>query len=143
MHESVQGKRAQNAEASASNEPATRDFPVMESVGVALEAGEVGAWSWDIKSNDVTWSGNFIRIHGLSDSDFDGKFSSIQRSIHPEDQPEVNSSIQDSLRTGKPYRAQSVSRRRKMIRRTAGSRRSLPSSRKMARRCVCSASAVT
>ncbi len=34
------------------------------------------------------------------------KFSSIQKSIHPEDQPEVTTSIQESLRTGKPYRAQ-------------------------------------
>ena len=104
MHDNVQGKRAEDGDVPA--KPANQAFPDMQSVGVALEAGQVGVWSWDIKSNDVTWSGDLPQIHGFSEGAFDGKFTSIQRSIHPEDQPEVSASIQESLRTGKPYRAQ-------------------------------------
>ena len=60
--------------------------------------GEIGVWSWDIKSNIVQWSGN-LEI-GLPAS---GTFASFQQGVHPEDQPEVIAAIQESLRSGKPY----------------------------------------
>jgi PAS domain S-box-containing protein len=70
---------------------------------VALEAGEVGVWCWDIKSNAVRWSANLERIHRLPPGTFDGSFAVFQSDIHPEDRPEVLSEIQESIRTGKPY----------------------------------------
>ncbi len=78
-------------------------FPDIESVRVALEAGEIGLWSWDIQSNAVTWSGKLEQIHGLTAGSFDGTFAGFQRDIHPEDQPEITAAIQETLRTGKPY----------------------------------------
>jgi PAS domain S-box-containing protein len=80
-------------------------FPDIESVRVALEAGEIGVWTWDIKSNAVTWSGKLEHIHGLAAGSFDGTFAAFQKDIHPEDQPDVTKAIQESLRTGKPYHA--------------------------------------
>lgn len=80
-------------------------FPDLDSTHIALEAGGVGVWSWDIQSNLVQWSPNLEHIHGLSAGGFQGKFSSFQKDIHPEDQPEVMAAIQESLRTGKPYHA--------------------------------------
>jgi two-component sensor histidine kinase len=79
-----------------------RVFPDVESVRVALEAGDIGIWTWDIKSNAVTWSGI---IPGLIADSFDGTFAAFQKDIHPEDQPEVLAAIQESLRTGKPFNA--------------------------------------
>jgi len=80
-----------------------RPFPDLEAVAVALEAGKVGVWSWDIKSNAVKWSGNMEEIHGVPGGSFEGTFSAFQRVIHPEDQPEVMAAVQESLRSGKPY----------------------------------------
>ena len=80
-------------------------FPDANSASIALEAGQIGVWSWDVKSNVVQWSANLERIHGLSAGGFQGTFSSFQKDIHPEDLPEVMAAIQESLRSGKPYHA--------------------------------------
>src|SRR5262245_16693529 len=109
MHDAVPGKHALDGDTNGMSETGmapTRPSPDMDTVGLALDAGQVGVWSWDITSNAVAWSGNFAQIHGFADGAFDGSFATIQQSIHPEDQPEVTASIQESLRTGKPYRAQ-------------------------------------
>src|ERR1041385_7557437 len=82
---------------------AARSFPDSDAVGVALDAGRVGVWSWDIKSNAVKWSGNMEEIHGLAAGSFDGTFSAFQKDIHPEDLPEVRAAVQESVRSGKPY----------------------------------------
>jgi PAS domain S-box-containing protein len=82
---------------------ADAEFPDLDATHIALEAGGVGVWSWDIKSNVVRWSPNLEHIHGLSPEGFGGKFSGFQKDIHPEDQPEVMAAIQESLRTGKRY----------------------------------------
>ena len=80
-----------------------RSFPDLGAIGTALEAGRVGLWSWDIKSNAVKWSDNMEQIHGLVPGTFDGTFSAFQKHIHPEDQPEVRAAVQESVRSGKPY----------------------------------------
>jgi len=106
MHEAVPDQREQGGSVSGPSDHATvaaRAFPDVESLTVALEAGQVGVWSWDIKSNVVSWSGNMDQIHGLPAGSFDGTFSAFQRDIHPEDQPEVLAAVQESVRSGKPY----------------------------------------
>lgn len=107
MHDAVQDQHEQSGSGAGSRDAtkvaAARSFPDMESVGVALAAGQVGVWSWDIKSNAVKWSGNMDQIHGLPAGSFDGTFSAFQKDIHPEDQPEVLAAVQESVRSGKPY----------------------------------------
>lgn len=78
-------------------------FPDADSMRGALAVGEIGVWVWDIPTNGVTWSGNMEQIHGLEPGTFDGTFAAFQKDIHPEDQPEVASALQESLRSGKPY----------------------------------------
>src|SRR5437764_5482548 len=80
-----------------------RSGPDVEDVGIALEAGKVGIWSWDIKSNAVKWSGNMENIHGVPTGSFDGTFSAFQGAIHPEDQPEIMAAVQESMRSGKSF----------------------------------------
>src|SRR5436305_119541 len=76
---------------------AVRPFPDLNAIGVALDAGKVGVWSWDIKSNAVKWSGNMEQIHALAPASFDGTFSAFQKDIHPEDLPEVRAAVQESV----------------------------------------------
>ena len=52
---------------------------------MALEAGRLGAWDWDIPAQQVTWSAVLERIHGLEEGTFGGDFEAYQRDIHPED----------------------------------------------------------
>ena len=106
MGDAVRDRHERSNGASASRTGgADAGFPDLDSTHIALEAGGVGVWSWDVKSNVVQWSPNLEHIHGLVAGDFQGKFSGFQKDIHPEDQPEVMAAIQESLRTGKPYHA--------------------------------------
>src|ERR1044072_4077244 len=65
-------------------------FPDLDSIRIAIDAGEIGVWSWDLTSNTMQWSGNFDS--GLSS----GTFAGFQNDIHPEDLPEVTAAIQES-----------------------------------------------
>src|SRR5262245_20285220 len=82
---------------------ATPSFTDLDSMGLALEAGGIGVWSWDIKTDAVTWMGNLAEIHGIRTADWSGTFSTFQKVIHSEDQPEVIAAVQESLRSRKPY----------------------------------------
>jgi PAS domain S-box-containing protein len=104
MKDAVPGQQAHTASGSrADAEVAARPVPDQESIVLALQAGEVGLWSWDIKSDAVTWTGDLARIHGIETEGLNGTFSAFQKVIHPEDQPEVLAAIQESLRSHKPY----------------------------------------
>jgi PAS domain S-box-containing protein len=106
MDGAVPNKREQDG-AHGTRGAGARDavFPDPDVVRVALDAGQVGIWSWDVKSNAVQWSANLEGIHGAPTGSFEGNFASFQKDIHPEDQPEVMAAIQESLRTGKTYQA--------------------------------------
>jgi PAS domain S-box-containing protein len=78
-------------------------FPDTATVHTALEAGKVGVWSWDIASNVVTWSSNLEAIHRLSPGSFDGSHAFFASEIHEQDRDQVASSIEQTLRTGRPY----------------------------------------
>lgn len=97
MNDAVHDPHAQSAPAVA-GETGQPNFHDLDSVRIALDAGRIGVWSWDIKSNTVQWSGN---VGGIPPST--GTFAAFQQGIHPEDQPEVMAAIQESLRDGKPY----------------------------------------
>ncbi len=106
MDDAVPDQHEQDSNVSgawAAGRTETSVFPDLASVRVALEAGEIGVWSWDVQSNVVQWSDNVEQIHGLPPGTFQGTFASFQTDIHPEDQPEVMAAIQDSLRSGKRY----------------------------------------
>src|SRR5947209_9077125 len=105
MHDTVPGP-GELGKGSASPDKAklaAGGVPDVKDVGIALEAGKVGVWSWDITSNAVKWSPNMEDIHGNPADGFDGTFASFQRDVHAEDQPEVLAALQESVRTGKPY----------------------------------------
>ena len=64
-----------------------------EQLRVALEAGRLGAWEWDMPRQQVAWSAMLERIHGLEEGTFGGDFEAYQRDIHPEDRERVLSNI--------------------------------------------------
>ncbi|QRK12032.1 PAS domain-containing protein [Archangium violaceum] len=61
---------------------------------VALEAGRMGAWEWDISAGRVTWAPTLERIHGIPEGSFGGTFQDYQSDMHPEDRERVLASIQ-------------------------------------------------
>ena len=61
---------------------------------VALEAGRMGAWEWNIPAGRVSWSPTLERLHRIPVGSFGGDFEAHQRDMHPEDRERVLSSIQ-------------------------------------------------
>ena len=69
----------------------------------ALDAAEMGTWDWDLATNDVVWSDNLARIHGLPPGSFDGTFASYEKEIHPDDRERVLASVRRALTEGAPH----------------------------------------
>jgi PAS domain S-box-containing protein len=64
---------------------------------LALDAGEMGSWEWNIRTGDIRWSENLERIHGLPPGSFAGTFDAYQTLIHPDDRAGVLDAIRRSV----------------------------------------------
>jgi PAS domain S-box-containing protein len=60
---------------------------------LALEAGQMGTWEWDMVTNQVTWSAALEAIHGFAPATFPGTFAAYQKDIHPDDRDYVTRTI--------------------------------------------------
>jgi two-component sensor histidine kinase len=80
-------------------------FPDFATVRAALEAAQLGIWSWDIATDTVTWSSNLESLHGVPPGSFDGTFGCFISNIHHDDQANVEASLNEALRTQSAYRA--------------------------------------
>ena len=70
---------------------------------LALSAGLMGAWEWNIKTGGIFWSPGLEKIHGLEPGTFGGRFEDFQREIHPEDLPTVLARIRQSVESRSEY----------------------------------------
>lgn len=68
-----------------------------ERLRLAIAAGRLGSWEWDIDSGRVFWSADVERMHGLDPGTFPGTFDAYQRDIHPEDRERVMAAIGASV----------------------------------------------
>lgn len=52
---------------------------------LALEAGQMGIWDWNLVTNRITWSEEHERLFGLAPGTFDGTDKMFYSYLHPED----------------------------------------------------------
>jgi len=98
--------RAEKPEPTQSLEtPGDEFFGDCGTVRAALEAAQIGVWSWDLALDKVTWSGNLESIYGVPSGSFGGNWASFIGNIHREDGSSVEAALKDSLRTGAAFRA--------------------------------------
>jgi PAS domain S-box-containing protein len=71
-----------------------------ERLRLALEAGRLGTWHWDIASGRVTWDETLESIYGFPPGGFPGTYDSYVERIHPEDRDWVAVSVTQSVETG-------------------------------------------
>ena len=67
------------------------------SVRLALEAGRLGIWEWEIATGRVRWSRSLEAIHGLTPGAFGGTLEAFQADIHPDDRATVMAAITETL----------------------------------------------
>ncbi len=73
---------------------------------LALEAGKMGSFEWNIQTNEIKWSDNLEAIHGLAPGTFDGTFESFQTLIQRDDRADVMENIRRSVESGTDYEAE-------------------------------------
>jgi PAS domain S-box-containing protein len=77
-----------------------------ERLRVALEAGRMGVWDWDLLTQQVRWSDNLEKIHGLAPGMFAGTYAAFEEVVHPDDREHVGRAIEEALRDGTGYDAE-------------------------------------
>jgi PAS domain-containing protein len=70
---------------------------------VALVAGQMGAWEWNLSTNQVRWSSSLEAIRGLTPGSFGGSFEDFKRDIDAEDLKLVLAQIEKTLATRGDY----------------------------------------
>ncbi|WP_169979299.1 hybrid sensor histidine kinase/response regulator [Tautonia rosea] len=66
---------------------------------LALQAGRMGTWYWDVHSDRIDWSDNLEEVLGVSPGAFDGTLSGFRQLIHPEDRARVKDAISRAIAT--------------------------------------------
>jgi PAS domain S-box-containing protein len=73
-----------------------------ERLRMAVEAGEMGTWFWNIQRDEITWSAKFRTLLGLT-SDAKLTYQEILGVVHPDDRQRIEQSVKDTIERGVPY----------------------------------------
>jgi len=68
-----------------------------ERLRLAVEAGDLGIWDWDIPTDRVTWTDAVYRLHGVAPGAFGGSVADFAAMIHPDDRAAVRERIEAAL----------------------------------------------
>ncbi|MCA1449894.1 PAS domain S-box protein [Ensifer sp. IC3342] len=70
---------------------------------MALDAGRMGAWEWNLQSGRVIWSPGLAVLHHLEPGACEGTLADFERDIHPADLPAVEQAIERALASREDY----------------------------------------
>ena len=70
---------------------------------LAIDAGELGTFRWDMASGVTTWDTTLERLFGLEPGEFDGTFDAWVALLHPDDAEHVLAIVDDAVATKGTY----------------------------------------
>ena len=68
-----------------------------ERLRLALEAADIAILDWDLETNKIIFSENFGKILCGENGDFDGKYSSFLRMVHPGDRKSLKNFMRNAI----------------------------------------------
>jgi PAS domain S-box-containing protein len=74
-----------------------------ERLRLALQAGQMGVWEWNLRTNEIKWSDNLEPIHGLAPGSFGGTLAAFEQLIYPDDRERVRGAIARALQEQSSY----------------------------------------
>ena len=70
---------------------------------LAVDAGQLGIWDWDIVNDRVKWTDRVYELHGVAQGAFGGRLEDFARLVHPDDMAAVRANIEIALNGETPY----------------------------------------
>jgi two-component system CheB/CheR fusion protein len=77
----------------------------LHSLEIALDAGSLGIFDWNIQTGAVHWNDNHFRIFGHRPGAFEPDYNLWQRGVHPDDLDRVTRHIEVARERGERYQA--------------------------------------
>jgi|GEM_PF-1180652 len=74
-----------------------------ERLRLALEASAMGTWDWNLQTNELIWSPNHAALFGMKPEEFDGRYDTFARRVHPDDLPGLEAAVAQARETRLPY----------------------------------------
>ncbi len=62
-----------------------RVWLTQERLTLALDAANAGIWDWNLSSGRIVWNDAHAKIFGLTLEQFDGRYATFRRCVHPDD----------------------------------------------------------
>ncbi len=72
-------------------------------LAMALAASQMGIWEWNLITEEINCSSETERLFGLTPGSFDGKYSTFNSYVHPDDRQGLNQAIQEALQIKSTY----------------------------------------
>lgn len=70
---------------------------------LAIAAGRMGSWAWDVASNRVTWSPEMEAAYGIEPGTFAGTFEAFVEHVHPDDHEAIRETLGAATATGTDF----------------------------------------
>jgi PAS domain S-box-containing protein len=74
-----------------------------ERLRLALEAGDIGVWEWDILKNTITWSDRVYTFYGADPKTFSVTYENFSKHIYPADKQMTEEAIRLAVDGSKDY----------------------------------------
>ncbi len=68
-----------------------------ERLRLALEAGQIGVWDWNIQTNTILWSDRVYGFYGTNRTEFEVTYENFRKYIFPDDKEAVDAAIQNAV----------------------------------------------
>jgi PAS domain-containing protein len=75
-----------------------------EKLRIALEAGHMDSWDWDIESNLIRWSAHLDEPFGLAGGSF--SYETFMELVHPQDRTPVDQELRRALEEGTEFKVE-------------------------------------
>jgi PAS domain S-box-containing protein len=77
-----------------------------EHLHLALQAGQMGIWEWDVETGALQWSTALEPMHGFAPRSFPGTYEAFLDIIHPEDRTWFTQAVARALQAGTAFEAE-------------------------------------
>jgi len=76
---------------------------INRNLSLAVRAGGVGIWQYDLVKNELRWDDQMYKIYGLTSQTFGNVYESWQQGLHPDDRERCDNEIKEALLGNKEY----------------------------------------